>query len=258
MSQQLELLKKAYKDLSEEGRNSDFGKELEEAIQNLDAHLKDTAADMGEFQRNVGNYAIAGQNGIVTTESLIAVINQQAVTMKDVADQTKILIEAKGMLDTTDANYGATVDAINDKLAENRQRLTDVSDIMNTQAISVAEAEAQNQRLTEALKNVDLTSDDAQSTIESLNAKIAENNAIIQENSAGSQSIKKDLKELVLEIATLTIQYQSLSEEEQNSADGQAPYRSYPRPHREGRTVERCHCRHQSGYYQRCLRYSRV
>lgn len=222
MSQQLELLKKAYKDLSDEGRNSDFGKELEEAIQNLDAHLKDTAADMGEFQRNVGNYAIAGQNGIVTTESLIAVINQQAVTMKDVADQTKILIEAKGMLDTTDANYGATVDAINDKLVENRQRLTDVSDIMNTQATSVAEAEAQNQRLTEALKNVDLTSDEAQSTIESLNAKIAENNKIIQENSVGSQSIKKDLKELVLEIATLTIQYQSLSEEEQNSADGQA------------------------------------
>lgn len=222
MSQQLELLKKAYKDLNEEGRNSDFGKELETAIQNLDAHLKDTAADMGEFQRNVGNYAIAGQNGIVTTESLMAVIQQQAVTMKDVSDQTKILIEAKGMLDTTDANYGTTVDAINNKLAENRQRLTDVSDIMNTQATSVAEAEAQNQRLTEALKNVDLTSDDAQSTIESLNAKIAENNKIIQENSAGSQSIKKDLKELVLEIATLTIQYQSLSEEEQNSADGQA------------------------------------
>lgn len=222
MSQQLELLKKAYKDLSEEGRNSDFGKELETAIQNLDAHLKDTAADMGEFQRNVGNYAIAGQNGVVTTESLIAAINQQAVTMKDVADQTKLLTEAKSMLDTSDANYGSTIDAINDKLAENRQRLTDVSDIMNTQATSVAEAEAQNQRLTEALKNVDLTSDEAQSTIEALNAKIAENNAIIQENSGASQSIKKDLKELVLEIATLTIQYQSLSEEEQNSADGQA------------------------------------
>lgn len=222
LSQQLELLKKAYKDLSEEGRNSDFGKELEQSIQNLDAHLKDTAADMGEFQRNVGNYAIAGQNGIVTTESLMAVINQQAVTMKDVTDQTKILVEAKGMLDTTDANYGATIDAINGKLAENRQRLTDVSDIMNTQATSVAEAEAQNQRLTEALKNVDLSSDEAQSTMDALNAKIAENNKIIQENSAGSQSIKKDLKELVLEIATLTIQYQSLSEEEQNSADGQA------------------------------------
>ena len=59
MSQQLELLKKAYKDLSEEGRDSDFGKELEATIQNLDAHLKDMAADIGEFQRNVGNYAVA-------------------------------------------------------------------------------------------------------------------------------------------------------------------------------------------------------
>ncbi len=62
MSQQLELLKKAYKDLSDEGRNSDFGKELEESIQNLDAHLKDMAADMGEFQRNVGNYAVASND----------------------------------------------------------------------------------------------------------------------------------------------------------------------------------------------------
>ncbi len=222
MSQQLELLKKAYKDLNEEGRNSDFGKELENAIQNLDAHLKDTAADMGEFQRNVGNYAIAGRNGVVATESLIAVIRQEAVTMKDVADQTKILTEAKGMLDTSDTGYGETLDAINAKLAENRARLTDVSDIMNTHAASIAEAEAQNQRLTEALRNVDLSSDEAQSTIELLNAKIEENNNLIQENSAVSQSVKKNLKELVLEIATLTIQYQSLSEEEQKSADGQA------------------------------------
>ena len=57
MSQQLELLKKAYKQLSVEGRDSEYGKELEETIQNLDAHLKDLAADQGEFQRNVGNYA---------------------------------------------------------------------------------------------------------------------------------------------------------------------------------------------------------
>lgn len=221
LSQRLELMKKAYKDLTEEERSSSMGKEMEAAIQNLDAHLKDMAADMGEFQRNVGNYAIAGQNGVVTTESLLAAIRQEAVTMKDVSDQTKILTEAKGMLNTSDANYGSTIDAINAKLAENRARLTDVSDIMNTQATAVAEAEAQNQRLTEALKNVDLSSEDAQSTITALNAKIEENNRIIQENSASSQSIKKDLKALVLEIATLSIEYQSLSEEEQNSANGQ-------------------------------------
>lgn len=222
LSQRLELMKKAYKDLTEEERDSPMGKEMEMAIQNLDAHLKDVAADMGEFQRNVGNYAIAGQNGVVSTESLMAAMQQEAVTMKDVSDQTKILTEARGMLDTSDANYADTIDAINAKLAENKARLTDVSDIMNTQATSVAEAESQNQRLTEALKNVDLSSEDAKSTIEALNARIEENNKIIHENSSSSQSIKKDLKELVLEIATLSIQYQSLSEEEQKSADGQA------------------------------------
>ncbi len=43
--------------------------------------------------------------------------------MKDVLPtRPRYLAEAKGMLDTTDAT-SATVDAINDKLAENRQRL---------------------------------------------------------------------------------------------------------------------------------------
>lgn len=222
MSQQLELLKKAYKDLGEEGRSSDFGKELETSIQNLDAHLKDLAADMGEFQRNVGNYSIAGQNGVVSTESLVAVLNKQAVTTKDVTDQSKILMEARGMLDTSDANYSTTIEQINNKLSENSRRLSDVSDIMSKHATSVAEAEAQNKRLSEALKQVDLTSDDAAAKTSALNAKIEENNKIISENSASQTTLKKDLKELVLEIATLSIQYQSLSEEEQNSASGQA------------------------------------
>lgn len=141
MSQQLELLKKAYKDLSEEGRSSDFGKELEASIQNLDAHLKDVAADMGEFQRNVGNYAIAGQNGVVATESVIAALNQEARTTQDVIDQTKILEEAKMMLNKEDSNYQSTLDSINAKLEENRRKLTDVSDILGKEAKTVAEAE---------------------------------------------------------------------------------------------------------------------
>lgn len=220
MSQQLELLKKAYKDLSVEAREGDIGREMEEAIQNLDAHLKDVAADMGEFQRNVGNYAIAGQNGVVSTESLMAALNQQAVTTKDVSDQSKILLEARSMLDTSDENYAQTVALINDKLAENSRRLSDVSDIMNVEAKSVAEAEAQNKRLTEALKQVDQSSADADKTIAALNAKIAENNKVIEAGTGGKASIKKDLKELVLEIANLTIEYQKLSEQERNSAEG--------------------------------------
>lgn len=222
MSQQLELLKKAYKSLNEEERGSQLGQELETTIQNLDAHLKDMAADMGEFQRNVGNYAIAGQNGVVATESLIAVLQQEAVTTKDLVDQNKILTEAKSMLNTEDANYAATLGQINAKIAENTSRLTDVTDIIDKQATSVAEAEAQNQRLTAALKQVDLSSADASERTAALNAKIAENNKIIDENSGKQASVKKNLKEMVLEIANLSIEYQNLTEEEKASAEGQA------------------------------------
>ncbi len=182
MSQQLELLKKAYKDLSEEGRSSDFGKELEASIQNLDAHLKDVAADMGEFQRNVGNYAIAGQNGVVATESVIAALNQEARTTQDLIDQTKILEEAKLMLNKEDANYQSTLDNINDKLQENKRKLSDVSDILDKEATTVAEAEAQNKRLAQAVRLVDLTSDDAEDQINKLNDKIAHNKEIIEQN----------------------------------------------------------------------------
>ena len=129
LSQRLELMKKAYKDLTEEERSSPMGKEMETAIQNLDAHLKDVSADMGEFQRNVGNYAIAGQNGVVTTESVIAAMNQQAITTQDLVDQTKILEEAKNKLNTNDANYQQTLDTLNAKIEDNKRKLMDVSDI---------------------------------------------------------------------------------------------------------------------------------
>lgn len=187
MSQQLELLKKAYKDLSEEGRSSDFGKELEATIQNLDAHLKDVAADMGEFQRNVGNYAIAGQNGVVATESVIAAMTQEARTTQDLIDQTKILEEAKLMLNKEDANYQSTLESLNAKIEENKRKLSDVSDILNKDATSVAEAEAQNKRLQEALKHVDLTSADAQKRIKELNDKIAKNTKLIRDNTPAIQ-----------------------------------------------------------------------
>lgn len=222
MSQHLELLKKAYKELSEEGRNSPFGREIEASIQNLDAHLKDVAADMGEFQRNVGNYAIAGRNGVVSTESLMEALKQEAITIKDVSDQSKILTEARGMLNTSDANYDKTVSMINSKLAENRRKLADVSDIMNVQATTAAEAEAQNKRLVEAIKQVDQTSEGADRMIRQLNAKIDENNKIIEAGNGSRASIKKDLKELVIEIANLSIEYQSLTAEEKASAEGQA------------------------------------
>ena len=195
MSQHLELLKKAYKDLSEEGRNSDFGKELEMSIQNLDAHLKDVGADMGEFQRNVGNYAIAGQNGVVATDSLVTAMERQAVTTQDLIDQTKILEEAKLMLNSEDTNYQATLDSVNAKIEENKRLLADVSDILQKDATSVAEAESQNKRLQEALKHVDLSSADAQKRIKELNDKIAANTKLIKENTPALQDQTKAIEQ---------------------------------------------------------------
>ena len=123
LSQKLELLKKAYKGLSEEGRGSEYGQELENTIQNLDAHLKDMAADMGEFQRNVGNYAIASKNGIVTTESLNVALTQEAHTVKDLTDQNKILTEARSMLDMSSADYAETLATVNAKIDENNKKI---------------------------------------------------------------------------------------------------------------------------------------
>ena len=191
MSQELELLKKAYKDLSEEGRNSDIGKEMEASIQNLDAKLKDMAADMGEFQRNVGNYAIAGQAGVVSTESLVAAMSQEANTTQDLIDQTKILEEGKVRLDQNDQNYAATLASVNAKIEENKAKLTDVSDILHKDATSVAEAEEQNKRLQEALKHVDLSSDGAKERVKEFNEKIAQNTKLIKDNTPALQDNAK-------------------------------------------------------------------
>lgn len=62
LSLQLELMKRAYKEMSEAEKAGANGRLLKAGIEELDAHLKDAAAGMGEFQRNVGNYAIAGES----------------------------------------------------------------------------------------------------------------------------------------------------------------------------------------------------
>lgn len=201
LSQRLELMKKAYKDLTEEEKGQPFGRELEMNIQNLDAHLKDVAADMGEFQRNVGNYAIAGQNGVVATESVIAALQQEAVTTQDLIDQTKILEEAKLRLNTNDGDYEQTLASLNAKLEENRAKLMDVSDIMNKDATSAAEAEAQNKRLQEAMKHVDLSAEGAQKKIDELNAKIKKNNELIEKATPTTEKLAKAEKELAKEAA---------------------------------------------------------
>lgn len=197
LSQKLELLKKALKDVGVEGRNSEFGQELETTIQNLDAHLKDLAADMGEHQRNVGNYAIASQNGIVTTDSVVAAMEKEARTTQDLIDQTRILEEAKQMLNQDDVNYQSTLDAMNAKIEENKRKLMDVSDILGKEATTVAEAEAQNKRLSEAIKHIDLTSADAKKRLEEMRAQIQSNNEIVAEATGSNEKFADSMLSMI-------------------------------------------------------------
>jgi len=64
LSLTLERLKMALKSVNLDNVAQDDKRGIEQmqnAIRALDAQLKDMSADMGEFQRNVGNYAIAGE-----------------------------------------------------------------------------------------------------------------------------------------------------------------------------------------------------
>ena len=172
LSQQLELLKKAYKEMGDESKASDFGREMEEAIQNLDAHLKDMAADMGEFQRNVGNYAVA--NG----------------------DLKKKYEDLVGTLAALQAQYAK----LSDKEKSGDEGL----------------------RLASGIKEVSKAAKETKQSIEEHNEALEEARRSLGETGGKTSSVKRDLKELVLEIANLTIEYQNLSEEERASAEGQA------------------------------------
>lgn len=89
LSLQLELMKKAYKELTDEEKASPMGQKLEAEIQNMDAHLKDLAADMGEFQRNVGNYAIANQNVRTELRDLVQQIAMLTLQYRAMSDEEK-------------------------------------------------------------------------------------------------------------------------------------------------------------------------
>lgn len=197
MSQRLEMLKNAYKQMAAEQRASAEGRELQAAIQELDLHMKDLGANMGEHQRSVGNYAIACQNGVVTTQSLTACIQQEAATFKDLSDQTKLIEESITMLDRKDANYQKTLDAANAKLAENKRKLSDVSDIMGKEAKTVSEAEAQNKRFAEAIKHISVRTAEGKRQIEAINERIKENKKVIDEAAGANAGFAEGLLNLV-------------------------------------------------------------
>lgn len=105
LSLQLERMKMAQKQLNEEEKRGADGQALEKEIQALDAHLKDMAADMGEFQRNVGNYAIAGKS---LRSELKELTMQMAQMLADGVDPT-----SEGFLEVAE-RAGRLKDAMED------------------------------------------------------------------------------------------------------------------------------------------------
>lgn len=117
LSQRLELLKKAYKNLTEEEVNSPFGEEMARAIQDLDAHLKDMAADMGEFQRNVGNYAIAGESVKKDLKNLVLEISNLTIEYQRLSEEERNSAKGQALaahIHELTEQAGELKDAIND------------------------------------------------------------------------------------------------------------------------------------------------
>lgn len=71
LSQSLSRMRITYRELTEEERNSPFGKELLTSINQADAKIKELDAKIGNYQRNVGNYAKAYNGLNVSVQQIV-------------------------------------------------------------------------------------------------------------------------------------------------------------------------------------------
>jgi hypothetical protein len=203
MSQSLVRLKQAMRSDDATSLSTEQMQLLIQSEQQLSNELKHQDELMGEHQRNVGDYSIALQNGVASTDDLNRVLGVNAATIEGCIEQNKALEEAKTKLDTQDSNYTQTLERINEKIAENKQRISDVSDILGVQAHSVEEAEQQNRRLAEALKLIDDRSAGASEKIRAYNAQIQANKNYIQQNASSLRDNTKESNALFQQIAAL-------------------------------------------------------
>ena len=140
MSAELNSLRQQYRNLSEEERGI-FGPGLLKRINQLDTSLKDIDASMGQYQRNVGNYASA-LNGIggfdfasfATIPGAIAAVGTAAVTAgKYVFEMTAEVRKLQGELSNL-------TDATGEQLDEFTARVLGIAESfkVTTEEVSVA------------------------------------------------------------------------------------------------------------------------
>ena len=136
LSLQLEMMKKAYKSLNDEEKNSEIGRKLGEEIGNMDAHLKDLAADMGEFQRNTGNYAIANQSVKTELRELVQEIATLTLQYRSMSDEERNSAQGQELeqkMNSMKARASELKDAVADV---NREIAAGANDTKNFSAIS--------------------------------------------------------------------------------------------------------------------------
>ena len=146
LSQQLELLKKAYKEMGDESKASDFGKEMEEAIQNLDAHLKDMAADMGEFQRNVGNYAVANGDLKKKYDDLVGTLASLQAQYAKLSDEEKSGAEGQQL--------AASIEEVSQAAKETKQSIEEHNEALEEARRSLGETGGKTSSVKRDLKEL--------------------------------------------------------------------------------------------------------
>lgn len=146
LSQQLELLKKAYKEMGDESKASDFGKEMEEAIQNLDAHLKDMAADMGEFQRNVGNYAVANGDLKKKYDDLVGTLASLQAQYAKLSDEQKSGAEGQQL--------AASIEEVSQAAKETKQSIEEHNEALEEARRSLGETGGKTSSVKRDLKEL--------------------------------------------------------------------------------------------------------
>lgn len=158
VSLQLELMKKAYKQMNEEEKNGSTGQTLSTVIKNTDTHLKELSAGMGEFQREVGHYEKAEgkltqtqsagnaiRKKVVLTEeerlklirSAITLTNQEVHSRSQAKEMNKLLQKAVDVLKDTDENYIRTLARLNSTIGINTDYIKRNSDRYSQQKMTI-------------------------------------------------------------------------------------------------------------------------
>jgi hypothetical protein len=172
LSLELERMKMAYKKMTDEQKASATGQQLAQSIGVYDNRLKDLAADMGEFQRNVGNYAIAGKKAYATTEQISKAMNEQAKSVRECQEQNKILAQAISEVDRSEAGASQKVEQYTKKIQENEAKIKQYSGTAGSEIDSVLQVFGVNSTFGTSIQTLSSVAKNGEGVMTSLTGKV--------------------------------------------------------------------------------------